>query len=219
MNGTVTRGGLFVKDALEKEGYEVLVFHSIGTGGKSLEDYVSSQQVDVVIEFAVNELGNELFGGMASAGPKRFEAAGHRGIPQIIIPGSADFINFLSPSTIPKRLVKRQIHYHNPQATIIRTNISENRELGKVLAEKLNHSNGKVFVLWPKHGLSSIDVPNKNFYNPRADTALYNSLIKNLKKKISIMVVDSDINSPIFAKQVVRTFQAIMSNLNQYCPQ
>jgi uncharacterized protein (UPF0261 family) len=210
MNGTVTRSGLFVKDALEKEGYEVLVFHSIGTGGKSLEDYVSSQKVDAVIEFAINELGNELFGGMASAGPHRFEAAGRRGIPQIIIPGSADFINFLSPPTVPRKFVRRLTHCHNPQATLIRTNISENRQMGEVLAEKLNRSQGKVFVLWPKNGLSSVDVPNKKFYDPKADTALYNSLMKNLKKEIAVLVVESDINSPIFAKEVVKTFQAIL---------
>jgi uncharacterized protein (UPF0261 family) len=209
MNGTVTRSGLFVKDALEKEGYEVLVFHSIGTGGKSLEDYVSSQKVDAVIEFAVNELGNELFGGMASAGPNRFEAAGFRGIPQIIIPGSADFINFLSPSTVPKKLARRLIHYHNPQATLIRTNISENRQLGEALAEKLNRSRGRVFVLWPKNGLSSVDVLNKKFFDPKADAALYHSLIKNLKKEIPVLVVESDVNSPIFAKEVIKAFQAM----------
>jgi uncharacterized protein (UPF0261 family) len=209
MNGTVTGGALRVKDILESEGYEILVFHTIGTGGRSLEDYVSSHPVNAVIEFAINEVGNELFKGMASAGPDRFEAAGRRGIPQIIIPGSADFINFLSPSTVPKKLAKRLVHYHNPQATLLRTNISENRQLGKALAEKLNRSQGKVFVLWPRNGLSSVDMPNKKFFDPKADTALYNSLFKNLKKEIPFLVIESDINSPIFAKEVVKTFRAI----------
>ena len=212
MNGTVTRSALRVKDALEKEGYEVLVFHSIGTGGKSLEDYVSSQSADAVIEFAINELGNELFGGMASAGPHRFEAAGLRGIPQVIIPGSADFINFLSPSTVPKKLMNRPIHFHNPQATIIRTTLSENRTLGKVLAGKLNLSSGKITVLWPKKGLSSIDLPNKKFCDPKADQALYDALIRNLKKEIPVLTVNAHINSSLFANQVLKTFHTMMAH-------
>ena len=215
MNGTVTGSALQVKNALENEGYEILVFHTIGTGGRSLEDYVSSHPVDAVIEFAVNEVGNELFGGMASAGPDRFEAAGRRGIPQIMIPGSADFINFLSPPSVPKNLTKRPLHYHNPQATLVRTNISENRRLGKVLAEKLNRSRGKVTILWPKKGLSTIDLPQKKFYDPKADNALLQSLIKNLRKEIPILVVDTDINSPVFSEQVVKTFQTMMTHFKK----
>jgi uncharacterized protein (UPF0261 family) len=212
MNGTVTGSALEVKNALENEGYEILVFHTIGTGGRSLEDYVSSHPVNAVIEFAVNEVGNELFGGMASAGPDRFEAAGRRGIPQIIIPGSADFINFLSPPSVPKHLTKRPIHYHNPQATLVRTTISENRRLGEVLAEKLNRSRGRVTVLWPKKGLSSIDLPQKSLYDPKADNALLQSLTKNLRKEIPILLVDTDINSPFFAEQVTKTFQSMIKD-------
>jgi uncharacterized protein (UPF0261 family) len=171
--------------------------------------------VEAVIEFAVNEVGNELFGGMASAGPDRFEAAGRRGIPQIMIPGSADFINFLSPPSVPKNFTKRLIHYHNPQATLIRTNISENRRLGKVLAEKLNRSSGKVTILWPQKGLSTIDLPQKKFYDPKADHALLRSLTKNLRKEIPILVVDADINSPVFSEQVVKTFQTMMTNFKK----
>lgn len=212
MNGTVTGGALQVKDALEKEGYEILIFHTIGTGGRSLEDYVSFQSVAGVIEFAVNEVGNELFGGMAAAGPDRLEAAGRRGVPQIIVPGSADFINFLAPSTVPKTLLKRPIHYHNPQATIVRTTISENRKLGETIAKKLNKSRGHVTVLWPKNGLSSLDMPGKIFYDSKADMALCQALTENLHKKISFIEVNNDINSPFFADQVVKAFKAMIHN-------
>ena len=213
MNGTVTGGALKVKDDLEKEGYEILVFHTIGTGGRSLEDYVSSNPVAAVIEFAVNEVGNELFGGMASSGPDRLEAAGDRGIPQIIIPGSADFINFLAPPTVPEALMDRPIHYHNPQATIVRTSISENRQLGEVIANKLNRSKGKVFIIWPKHGLSSVDIQRKSFYDPEADMALYRALTENLNESISFIEVNTHINSSIFAERVVATFKGIICNL------
>ena len=209
MNGTVTEGALQVKDELESTGYEILVFHSIGTGGRSLEDYVSLYQVSAVIEFAVNELGNELFGGMASSGPDRFESAGRRGIPQIIIPGSADFLNFLDPSTVPDPLIKRPIHSHNPQATLVRTNSSENYKLGEVLAKKLNNAKGPVSVVWPMQGFSTIDSPGKCFYDPAADKSLYDALRKNLKETIQIIEVKTDINSSLFAREVVKVFNKI----------
>ena len=210
MNGTVTGGALHVKNALEKQGYEILIFHTIGTGGRSLEDYISLHPVSAVIEFAINEVGNELFGGMASAGPDRLEGAGRHGIPQIIIPGSADFINFLAPPTVPEALMDRPIHYHNPQATIVRTSVSENRQLGEVIAGKLNRSKSKVFIIWPKDGLSSVDIHGKSFYDPQADMALYRGFTENLDENISFIEVNAHINSPFFADQVINTFKAMM---------
>jgi uncharacterized protein (UPF0261 family) len=207
MNGTITDCGLAVKGMLERAGYEVMVFHSIGTGGEALEDYVASSDVAAVIELAINELGNELVGGLASAGPHRFEAAGAKGVPQVIVPGSADFINFLAPPTVPPRLRRRPAHPHNPQATIVRTSKQDNRLMGKVLAEKLNRSRGPVRVLWPARGLSSVDRPGKALFDPEADRALLLSLKRYLEPHIPLLEYDLFINDPAFARVVFEVFK------------
>jgi len=209
MNGTVTDCGLAVKAMLEKKGYEVLVFHTIGTGGEALEEYVKSNEVIGVIELGVNEVTNELMGGLASAGPDRLTAAGNRGVPQIVVPGSADFINFLGPETVPPRYKRRKIHSHNPQATLVRTNVRENRILGKTIADKLNQARGPVVVLWPSKGLSTLDRKGRPFWDPEADMALLKALKRHLNLRIPVIESDAYINEPEFAQAVFMAFEKI----------
>jgi len=213
MNGTVTDCGLAVKAMLEKKGYEVLVFHTIGTGGEALEEYVKSNEVIGVIELGVNEITNEIMGGLASAGPDRLTAAGNRGVPQIVVPGSADFINFLGPETVPPRYKRRKIHSHNPQATLIRTNIPDNKLLGRTIADKLNQSRGHAVVLWPKKGLSTLDRKGRPFWDPEADMALLKALKRHLHPRIPVIESDAYINDPEFAQAVFLAFEKIGEEL------
>ncbi len=212
MNGTVTDCGLAVKGMLEAKGYAVLVFHTIGTGGEALEEYVKSEKVIGVIELAVNEITNESMGGLASAGPDRLTAAGIRGIPQVVVPGSADFINFLGPETVPTRYRRRNIYSHNPQATLIRTNLRDNISLGRLIADKLNLSKGPVAVLWPRKGLSTLDRRGKPFWNPEADMALLKTLRRQLSDRIPLMESDQYVNDPEFAQAVFQAFESIQKS-------
>jgi len=214
MNGTVTGCGLAVKNILEEDGYEVLVFHSIGTGGEALESYVADQDVSGVIELAVNEIGNELFGGLASAGPHRLESAVGKKIPLVLVPGSADFINFLGPDTVPERYRHRKFHVHNPQANLLRTNASENHLLGETIARKLNQAKGPVVIMWPKLGLSTLDRRSKPFWDPDADRALLESLREHLDPKVAIREIDAFINDPEFAKTVAEESRQLMKKVN-----
>jgi len=207
MNGTVTDCGLAVKAMLEKNGYEVLVFHTIGTGGEALEEYVKSNKVHAVIELGVNEITNDLMGGLASSGPDRLTAAGNRGAPQVVVPGSADFINFLGPETVPQKYKKRKIYSHNPQATLIRTNVRDNRLLGKAIADKLNRSRGPVVVLWPRKGLSTLDRKGKPFWDPATDMVLLDTLKKHLHPHIPVVDFDLYINDTEFAQQIFMAFE------------
>jgi len=209
MNGTVTDCGLAVKAMLEKKGYEVLVFHTIGTGGEALEEYVKSNEVVAIIELGVNEITNELMGGLASSGPDRLTAAGNRGVPQIVVPGSADFINFLGPETVPPKYRRRNIHCHNPQATLVRTNVRDNKILGKTIADKLNQARGPVVVLWPKNGLSTLDRKGRPFWDPEADMALLKVLKRHLDPHIAVIESDAYINDPDFAQVVFMAFEKI----------
>ncbi len=209
MNGTVTDCGLAVKALLEKNGYEVLVFHTIGTGGEALEEYVKSNKVHTVIELGVNEITNDFMGGLASSGPDRLTAAGNRGAPQVVAPGSADFINFLGPETVPQKYKKRKIYSHNPQATLIRTNLRDNRLLGKAIADKLNRSRGPVVVLWPRKGLSTLDRKGKPFWDPATDMVLLDTLKKHLHPHIPVLDLDLYINDTEFAQQIFTAFEGI----------
>jgi uncharacterized protein (UPF0261 family) len=213
MNGTITDCGLAVKASLERKGYEVLVFHTIGTGGEALEDYVKANEVIGVIELGLNEITNDLMGGLASSGPDRLTAAGNRGVPQVVVPGSADFINFLGPETVPPRYKRRKIHSHNPQATLIRTNVRDNSLLGRTIADKLNRSRGPVVILWPKKGLSTLDKEGKPFWDPEADRALLAALKKYLNPRIPVIESNAYINDSEFAHAVFMAFEDIREEI------
>ncbi|VBB41402.1 conserved hypothetical protein [uncultured Desulfatiglans sp.] len=210
MNGTVTGCGLAVKDRLEALGYAVLVYHTIGTGGEALEDYVASHEVKAVVELGVNEVTNFMLGGRASAGPDRLTAAGKRGIPQVVAPGSADFINFLGPETVPACFQGRNLYCHNPMATLVRTSPEENRRLGEALAEKLNQACGPVMVLWPRRGLSTLDRAGKPYWDPEADAALLETLRQHLDPGIVFKELDAYINDAAFAEAVTEAVEEIL---------
>jgi uncharacterized protein (UPF0261 family) len=203
MNGTTTKCASKVMSVLEGENYEVVVFHSIGVGGRALEEFIKNEPVKAVIELGLNEIGNELLGGMASAGPARLEAAGEKGILQIITPGSVDFINFLAPETVPPKYKDRNLIFHNPQATVLRLNSDELKRVAEVMAEKLNRATGSVKVLIPAHGFSSWDQKGKSFYDPEADRVFIDFLKRRLRPSIRISEVEAHINDNQFADIIV----------------
>jgi uncharacterized protein (UPF0261 family) len=207
MNGTTTKCGSRVMSMLEGENYEVVVFHSIGVGGRALEEFVKNEPVKAVIELGLNEIANELFGGMASAGPARLEAAGEKGILQIVTPASVDFINFLAPDTVPHKYKNRNLIFHNPQATTLRLNSDEVRLVAEVMAEKLNWAIGPVRILIPTHGFSSWDQKGKSFYDPEADRVFIDSLKRRLRASIMVSEIEAHINDNQFADAIVEEFR------------
>ena len=210
MTGLSTGCGLKVKSFLEDKGFEVAVFHTIGVGGETFEELVKSYRVSGVIELGLNEIGNELFGGLASAGPNRLEAAGEKGIPQIITPGCIDIINFLAPETLPDRYKDRPLCFHNPQATLPRLNAEELRMVGETVGKKLNRAAGRVRVLIPIRGFSSLDRQGNIFYDPIADRAFIDSLKSSLKEAIEVREIDAHINDDEFANAVANEFMDII---------
>jgi uncharacterized protein (UPF0261 family) len=206
MLGTTTKCGLKVMHILEDKGYEVVVFHSVGVGGMALEDYVKEEPVIGAIELGLNEIGNELFGGMATAGPTRLEAAGRKGVLQIITPGNVDFIAFLGRETVPDKYRNRNLIFHNPKATAMRLNADEMRLLAEVIAKKLNAASGPVKVLIPTRGFSVWDKEGADFYDPQADRIFIDSLKSRLRQSILVSEIDSNINDDLFIQAVVKQF-------------
>ncbi len=206
MNGAVTKCGTIVKKMLENEGYEVIIFHGIGSGGRAMEEFIKDNDVVCSIELGLNEIGNDLFGGIASAGKERLEAAGRKGIPQIVTTGSVDFINFLGLETVPERYRHRKIVVHNAQSSVMRIEGEEMEILGRVIAEKLNKSKGSTEVLIPHRGFSMGDQEGREFYDPESDSIFINTLRRSLSPDIKVFELDLHINDKEFAEFIYRRF-------------
>jgi len=198
----------YAKQLLEKSGYEVLVFHALGTGGRSLEKLVKELPIKGVLDITTTELADELVGGCFSAGTDRLESAGEMGIPQIICPGALDMVNFGPPETVPNKYAHRKFYQWRPMHTLMRTNEEENDQLGKIIAKKLNRSKGPVTFVLPKLGFSALDNDGKPFYDPNFDSSLAQSLKSHLNKNTKYMECANHINDEKFAETIVKLLLA-----------
>lgn len=193
------------KAILEQAGFEVLVFHATGTGGRTMESLIESGRFAGVLDITTTEWADELVGGVLAAGPTRLEAAARHGVPAIVTPACLDMVNFWAPPTIPAKFAGRKFYQHNPNITLMRTTPEENRRLGEILAEKLNLSTGPVAVLIPLKGVSMIDSPGGAFWWPEADHALFEALKANLRADIPVRELDYNVNDPEFARCCAET--------------
>ncbi len=187
------------KARLEQAGYEVLVFHATGTGGRTMESLIESGQIAAVLDITTTEWADELVGGVLAAGPTRLEAAARHGVPAIVTPACLDMVNFWAPETISEKFADRLFYQHNPNITLMRTTPDECRQLGEILAGKLNGSSGPVSVLLPLKGLSVIDAPGGPFWWPEANGALFEALKRNLRADIPVIEIDANVNDEEFS--------------------
>ncbi|MDB6129522.1 MAG: hypothetical protein JWM04_629 [Verrucomicrobiales bacterium] len=191
------------RKALEKQGYEVMAFAAVGTGGRTMESLVESGMVSGVLDVTTTEWADELVGGVLTAGPNRLEAAALAGTPAVVAPGCLDMVNFGPRETVPAKFADRLFYQHNPQVTLMRTTEKECEDLGKIIAAKLNASKGPVSFLIPLQGISVISAPGQVFHDPKADEALFGTIKSVLRKDIPVIEIDANINSPQFADACV----------------
>jgi uncharacterized protein (UPF0261 family) len=185
---------------LETLGYEVLVFHMTGTGGRTLESLAAQGLLAGVLDATTTELADELVGGIFSAGPDRLSAAGKAGIPQVVSVGALDMVNFGPMDTVPDQFKDRNLYVHNPITTLMRTTPAENTELGTRLARRLNAATGPTSLFLPLGGVSAIDVPGAPFHDEAADRALFGAIRDQLDtERVELVEMDTDVNDDRFA--------------------
>jgi uncharacterized protein (UPF0261 family) len=185
---------------LEALGYEVLVFHMTGTGGRVLESLAAQGLLTGVLDVTTTELADELVGGVFSAGPDRLTAAGRMGIPQVVSVGALDMVNFGPIDSIPEQFRTRNLYVHNPITTLMRTTPDECAELGSRLAERISKATGPTSIFLPLRGISAIAVPGGPFHDDAADRALFSAIHDKLDtKQVTLVEMDVDVNDARFA--------------------
>lgn len=211
MFGVTTPCVTKARELLEDAGYEVLVFHATGAGGRAMEDLVKGGFIVGVLDVTTTELADELVGGVLSAGPDRMEAAGELGVPQVVAPGALDMVNFGPPDTVPEQFKDRTFYQHNPTVTLMRTTVEENAELGRIMGQKLSQATGPTTVIIPKQGVSAIDQEGQPFYSAEAEAAWIENLKANLGDNVTLIEMDNHINDDAFATKLVDTLLASLN--------
>jgi len=210
MFGVTTPCVQTAREYLEARGYEIIVFHATGTGGRAMESLIEEGIVDGVLDVTTTEWADEHVGGVLSAGPDRLDAAAEAGIPQVVSTGALDMVNFGPRDTVPEEFEGRQFHIHNPQVTLMRTTPEETAEIGGIIAEKLNGATGPTALALPLNGVSMIDVEGEDFHDPEADRALFDGLRESIDDDIDLLELETDINDEEFAETIAEKLDAYM---------
>ncbi len=201
MFGVTTPAANEARETLTGLGYEVLVFHATGTGGRAMEKLVESGLLAGVCDLTTTELADDLVGGVLSAGPDRLEIAGATGLPQVVSLGALDMVNFGPMDTVPAQFAGRNLYVHNPTVTLMRTTGEEMAELGRRIAAKLAAATGPTELFIPLRGVSAIDVDGAPFRDAEADEQLFAALRTGLAgSTVVVHEVDQAINDPGFGR-------------------
>ena len=198
------------QDILDAAGYEVLVFHSTGAGGQTMESLITDGVFEGVLDVTTTEWADQLCGGVFDAGPERLDAASRSGTPQVIAPGCLDMVNFGAPDTVPEKYAGRRLYEWNPNVTLMRTTPEENAELGRIIAEKANASGGPVAILLPLKGVSQLDSPGGEFWWPEANAALFDAIKDHANDNVEVVELDHNINDPEFAERATEMLLSML---------
>ncbi len=197
------------KAVLEQAGFEVVVLHATGSGGRTMEALIADGLICGVLDLTTTELADELVGGVLSAGPQRLTAAAQHGVPQVVSVGATDMVNFGPRESVPEKFAGRNFHIHNPTVTLMRTTPEENTQLGEEIGRKVAGSTGPAIILLPRLGVSAIDQAGQSFDDPPAREALFAG-IRRTAGPVEVSEIDAHINDTLFAETAARRLIELM---------
>lgn len=198
-------------ESLEDAGYEVLVFHATGIGGQTMESLIADGFIEGSLDITTTELADYVCNGIFSAGAERCLAASRAGIPAVIVPGCVDMVNFWGIDKVPVEYRDRNLYKWNPNMTLMRTNVDENRQMGELIAAAANEATAPVTILLPQRGVSMLDSPGGRFWDPEADLACFEAIKENLRDDIPVIEMDNNINDHEFADRCAEVLLEMMA--------
>lgn len=209
MFGVTTKGVLRVRKQLETKGFETIIFHCTGSGGKAMETMIEEGLIDGVIDYTVAELNGHLITKMNDAGEKRLTTASKKGIPQVVVPGALEVCNFPGISNLPDKynVPERKVIEHNPLICAAKTSEEESIMLGKTLGQKLTLADkNKTALILPLKGIDSYEAEGGPWHDPCRDRCMFDAILSELDEEFCVEQIEANINDEIFADKVAEIF-------------
>jgi uncharacterized protein (UPF0261 family) len=202
--GVLTDGAMHALELFNRKGYEVIVFHAVGSGGLAMEQMMKEGLIGAVFDYALGEIPDEVFDGLRAASPERLTVAGELGLPQVLVPGGAEHIGLIvEADTVPERY-KDHIHtFHNPIIFAPRLNADEMARVAQEIGSRLQKTRGDAVFFFPKDGVSRYSAPGGPLRDPAGDAAFFDALRANLPDTVEVVEVDTHAEDPAFVEQAV----------------
>jgi uncharacterized protein (UPF0261 family) len=212
--GITTIGAMKAVEVLEAAGYETIVFHAVGSGGRAMEQMMKEGIVGAVLDFSTIEVSNEMYHALLAGGPDRCTTAGTLGIPQVLAPGAVEVLVYNEPETVPAPYNARTLIRHSPQITDVRLNAEEMTAVGRELARRLQTTHTPAVFMIPTAGFDSYAVKGGGFFDPASDAAFIRALKADLPAAIKVVERATFIDDPAFATEAAKTLITLIENYN-----
>lgn len=210
MFGTTTPCLMRARAILESKGYEVVLFHPNGTGGRAMEELIEQGEGDGVLDLSAHEISGDLFKDIMGA-PHRLEAAGRRGLPQVVGPGGNEFLVLGPPEELPTEHRHRKQYRHTPEMTLCRITSEEMVVVAEVMADRLNRATGPAAVVVPLRGFSFPSREGYPLYDPEGDLAFARTIKERLSERVKYVEVDCHINDSPYAEVAVSVLEELIA--------
>lgn len=195
-----------LRPELEKRGYEVVIFHTTGMGGRSLEALSASNAFVAVMDLSLQELANQLSGSVVSSGADRLENAGRAGIPQIVAPGATDMVDFPTWGPMLAGFEERPYHAHNRLLASVTSDAEARRSIARAIGRKLAAASGPVAFILPARGIEQWDQEGEPLHEPEATAAFIDEMRKQVPANAELHEIDAHINDDAFAARALAIF-------------
>lgn len=203
--GVLTDGATLAQKLFRDAGYDVVVFHAVGSGGRAMEQLMKEGVIGAVFDYALGEIADDVFGGLRAGGPERLTVAGKLGIPQVICPGGAEHLGiFVEPNVVPEKYRDHQHVFHSPVVFVPRLNREEIVRVAEDICRRLQSTTGKAVFMLPLRGVGRYSIPGGPLHDPESDAALFAALRAGLPKSVEVVEVDAEAEAPAFVAAAVR---------------
>lgn len=195
-----------LKPELEKRGYEAVIFHTTGMGGRALEAIAAQRGFAAVMDFSLQELANHLAGSVVTSGADRLENAGHAGVPQIVAPGAIDMVDFPSWQPVPERFADRPYHAHNRLLGSVTSDGDTRRGIARAIGAKLASAKAPTAFILPAGGIQQWDQEGEPLHEPDALAAFVDEMRRSVPENVALHEIPEHINSRAFVDKALSIF-------------
>ena len=209
--GVLTDGATLAQKLLRDAGYDVVVFHAVGAGGRAMEQLMKEGVIGAVFDYALGEIADEVFGGLRAGGPERLTVAGKLGLPQVIVPGGAEHLGiFVEANVVPAQYRDHRYVFHSPVIFVPRLNREEIVRVADEICKRLKHTSGKAVLMLPLRGVGRYSVPGGPLHDAESDRAFFDALRAGVPPGVDVVEVDADAEAPRFVSEAVRRLIALV---------
>jgi uncharacterized protein (UPF0261 family) len=202
--GVLTQGALEAVKYIHERGYEVIVFHAIGAGGRAMEQMMKEGIIKAVFDYAMGEIADDVFNCLRAGGPERLTVAGKLGIPQVLCPGGAEHLGILvEPNAVPDQWKDHDYVFHSPVVFVPRLRQPEFLKVADDILNRLQHTTGNAVMMLPHGGTGSYAKEGGPLRDPECDKAFFEHLKNNLPDGIEVVDRDTHAEDPAFVRECV----------------